>query len=262
MNSNTWFNLRRNVDAAGNALSKPVLSQFQPGFRVGGPVTIPGLFDGRDRAFFFVNYEAVRSPGAITSTRTIMSPLSEQGLFQYAGGTIDLMALAAKNGQLARIDPIVAKLLADVRASTSQGSVGATTDPLTQSLAWQAATTSKTTYPTVRLDYNVTSKHRASFTTTRNHIVSDPDTTNSRQRVFPGFPVHGMQDSQRYSGQGAVRSTLTNNLVNEMRFGATGGATQFSPDLAVSMYGGTPVGDMHGYDIRWSAFKSLSNPSP
>ena len=226
MNSNTWFNLHRNVDAAGTPLPKPVLSQFQPGFRVGGPVTIPGLFDGRDRAFFFVNYEEVRSPGAITSTRTIMSPLSEQGLFQYAGGTIDLMALAAKNGQLARIDPIVAKLLADVRASTSQGSVGATTDPLTQSLAWQAPTSNKTTYPTVRLDYNVTSKHRASFTTTRNHILSDPDTTNSRQRVFPGFPVHGLQDSQRYSGQGGLRSTLTNNLVNEVRFGATGGATK------------------------------------
>src|SRR5260221_2381272 len=262
MTSNPWFNRHRNVDAAGTPLPKPVLSQFQPGFRVGGPVTIPGLFTGRDRAFFFVNYEEVRSPGAITSTRTIMSPLSEQGLFQYAGGTIDLMALAAKNGQLARIDPIVAKLLSDVRASTSQGSLAATTDPLTQSLAWQAPTSNKTTYPTVRLDYNVTSKLRLSFTTSRTHILSDPDTTNSRQRVFPGFPVHGLQDSQRYSGQGGLRSTMSNNLVNEVRFGATGGATKFSPDLAVSMYGGTSVGDMHGYDIRWSAFKTLSNPSP
>jgi hypothetical protein len=262
MNTNIWFNVHRNVDAAGNALSKPVLSQFQPGIRVGGPVMIPGLWDGRDKAFFFVNYEEVRSPGAVTNNRTIMSPPSEQGLFQYSGGTVDLLGLASRNGQLGRIDPIVAKLIADVRASTSQGTVSATTDPLTQTFAWQAPTTNTTTYPTVRVDYNVTSKHRVTFTTTRNHILSDPDTTNSQQTVFPGFPVHGLQDSQRYSGQGSLRSTLSNNMVNEMRVGATGGATKFSPDLATSMFGGTPVGDMHGYSISWTAFKSLSNPSP
>ncbi len=261
MNSNTWFNLHRNVDATGKPLSTPVLSQYQPGFSVGGPVLIPMVWDGRDKAFFFVNYEELRSPGSVTNNRTIMSPQSEQGLFQYGGGTVDLMALAARNGQIARIDPIVAKLLADVRATTSQGSLSATTDPLTQTLAWQAATKNTTTYPTVRLDYNITSKHRVTFTTTRNHILANPDTTNSRQPAFPGFPVHGLQDSQRYSGQGSLRSTLTNNLVNEVRFGATGGATKFSPDLAVTMYGGTPVADMQGYDIRWNAFKSIQNPS-
>jgi Carboxypeptidase regulatory-like domain len=260
MNTNTWFNLHRNVDAAGKPLSKPVLSQYQPGFRIGGPVLIPGLYDGRDKAFFFVNYEELRSPGSITNNRTIMSPLSEQGQFQYSGGAIDLMALAAKNGQIARIDPIVAKLLADIRSTTGQGTLSATTDPLTQTFAWQAATKNNTTYPTVRLDYNVTSKHRASFTTTRNHILSDPDTTNSRQPAFPGFPVHGLQDSQRYSGQGSLRSTLTSSLVNEARFGATGGATKFSPDLATSMFGATSIADMHGYDIRWNAFKSIQSP--
>src|SRR5207247_4734942 len=137
MNTNTWFNLHRNVTATGEPLAKQTLTQQQPGFRLGGPISIPGLFDGRDKAFFFVNYEEVRSPGTRTDTRTIMSPSSERGLFQYAGGpALDLMALAARNGQLARIDPLVAKLLADVRASTSQGTVSATTDPLTQSLAW------------------------------------------------------------------------------------------------------------------------------
>ena len=262
MNTNTWFNLHRNVDAKGTPLSRPVLTQKQPGFRLGGPITIPGLFNGHDKAFFFVNYEELRSPGAVNNTRTIMSPPSEQGLFQYGGGTVDLLALAARNGQTARIDPIIAKLIADVRASTSQGALSATTDPLTQTLAWQQPTSNKTTYPTLRFDYNVTRKNRATFTMTRNHVLSDPDTTNTRQRVFPGFPVHGLQDSQRYSGQGSVRTTLTNNLINEARFGATGGATKFSPDLSSDMFGGTSVGDMHGYDIRWSAFKSLSNPAP
>ena len=259
MNTNTWYNTHISVTANGDPASKPVVQNKQPGFSIGGPISIPGLYDGRDHAFFFVNYEELRSPGSISSTRTIMSPGAEQGNFQYVGGSINLMTLAAANGQIARIDPLVAKLLGDVRASTSQGAINATGDPLTQSLVWQAPTNNKTTYPTLRFDYNVTSKHRATFTMTRNHILSDPDTTNSRQPSFPGFPVHGLQDSQRYSGQGQLRSTLTPNIVNEVRFGMTGGATKFSPDLSTSMFGGTSVADMHGYDIRWTNFKQLTN---
>src|SRR5882724_7506335 len=150
MNSNTWFNLHRNVDISGNPTTTPVSKQFQPGGRLGGPVRIPKLFNGRDKLFFFVNYEWVSSPGTSTSTRTIMSPLSEQGTFQYTGGpNVDLMALAARNGQVAKIDPLVAKLLGDVRKSTATtGVVNSTTDPLTQPFVWQQPITSRTTRAT------------------------------------------------------------------------------------------------------------------
>jgi hypothetical protein len=264
MNSNTWFNLHRNVDTKGNPTGKPTLSQFQPGFRLGGPVRIPGLFNGRDKLFFFVNYEWVRSPGTNNSTRTIMSPLSEQGIFQYSGGTnVDLMALAAKNGQVAKIDPTVARLLGDVRKSTTTtGVVNATTDPLTQQLVWQQPTRGKTTYPTVRVDYNLKTNHRLTGSFTKNHLISDPDTTNSMQTVYPGFPVHGLQDSVRYSGQGSWRWMVSSKIVNEFRFGKTGGATKFSPDLTTDMYQGTGYGGMNGYAIGWSAFKSIANPYP
>jgi hypothetical protein len=130
---------------------------------LGGPVRIPKLFNGRNKLFFFVNYEWVSSPGTSTNTRTIMSPLSEQGIFQYGSSRVDLMALAAGNGQVAKIDPLVAKLLGDVRKSTgTTGVVNSTTDPLTQSFTWQQPTTGKTKYPTGRIDYNVTANHRVS----------------------------------------------------------------------------------------------------
>ena len=227
-NTNTWFNLYRNVDpVTGKPTDKARLYQDQPGARVGGPIW-------KDKAFFFVNYEWISSPGTNTANRTIMSPLSEQGKFQYAGGTVDLMALAAKNGHASTIDPVVAKLLADVRSTTGQGTVTTTIDPLTQTFAWAQPTESTTTYPTVRLDYNITSNHRFTGSGTYNHLVSDPDTTNSMQAIFPGFPVHGKQDSERFSWQLSMRSTLSSSMVNEVRYGATGGATLFYPDLAVA----------------------------
>ena len=260
MNSNTWFNLHRNVDTAGNPTATPVSKQFQPGGRLGGPVRIPKLFNGRDKLFFFVNYEWVSSPGTVSQNKTIMSPDSEKGLFDYSGGQIDLMALAARSGQVSKIDPLVAKLLGDVRKSTSlSGVVNNTTDPLTQTFAWQQPSKSKTTFPTVRVDYNVASRHRLTGSLTQNHLVSDPDSTNSMQANFPGFPIHGLQDSVRYSGQGSWRWTATNAIVNEFRFGKTGGATAFSPDLTTDMFSGTGYGGMNGYAISWTGFKSISN---
>jgi hypothetical protein len=57
LNTNNWFNKRDN-------LPKPELLQNQPGFNFGGPVMLPG-FNGRNKAFFFVNYEELRQPSDV-----------------------------------------------------------------------------------------------------------------------------------------------------------------------------------------------------
>ena len=264
MNSNTWFNLHQNVDAAtGRAADKPKVTNKQPGIRVGGPIV-------RDKAFFFVNYEELRVPGTRGDTRRIMSPLSEQGIFQYgAGKRVDLMALARANGQASTIDPVVGKLLSAIRASTSKGTIGETADGLTQTFYWQQPTWSRTQYPTVKVDFNITSKHHATYSMTYNKLLSNPDTTNSRQMVFPGFRVHGLQDSARYAEQGSVRSVLATNLVNEARFGATGGATKFSPDFSADNYTdlngfafGTSASPTSSNLHGWGVFKLINNPTP
>jgi hypothetical protein len=261
-NTNTWLNKFYNVDTQGRPAPRPRVANYQPGGRLGGPVRIPHLFDGRDKLFFFVNYEWVSSPGTNTQNQTIMTPLSQQGIFHYAGGPdVDLMALAARNGQVATIDPTVARLLADVRQSTTKtGNVNSNTDLLTQTFSWQQPTKSNTKFPTVRVDYNITSRHKLTGSITQNHLISDPDTTNGMQPRFPGFPVRGKQDSVRYTGQGSWQWMVTNTMVNEFRFGKTGGATKFYPDLTADMFAGTGYGGQNGYAINWSAFRSLTNP--
>lgn len=53
LDANSWFgNL--------NGLKRPALRQNDFGFTVGGPVVLPKLYNGRNKTFFFVSYEALR----------------------------------------------------------------------------------------------------------------------------------------------------------------------------------------------------------
>ena len=86
----------------------------------------------------------------------------------------------------------------------------------------------------------LSNKHRVTATYTLNKLLSDPDTLNSRDVAFPGFPIHGVQDSKRFAYQGSLRSALTPNLVNDLRvFGATGGATLFSTEITPALFSGS-----------------------
>jgi hypothetical protein len=252
LNSNTWFNNRDlPVDPKTGKAPKNDLLQNQPGARFGGPVIIPGLFNGRDKAFFFVNYEQSRTPSKITRERRLYSPDAQAGVFRYQGGSpVNLFALAAKLGVAAPADPTVAKVLADIRSASGQGSIQALTDPNLDRATFQLESKNITPYPTVRFDYNVSEKHRLMASFNYQHIDSNPDTTNNREPVFPGFSHTGSQQSTRYSTSNSLRSTLTSTLVNEFRAGATGGATYFSPELNPSMWSGVP--DQGGFHLNFN----------
>jgi hypothetical protein len=234
LNTNTWFNSRDN-------LPKPALLQNQPGFSIGGPVMLPG-FDGRNRAFFFVNYEELRQPGSIRRTRQMFHPDSDRGVFRYqtAAGvqTVNLFELAARNGQLATPDPVIAGMLASVRrATTSEGSIRDLADPLYQSYSYEVPTKTQNKYPTVRLDYQLSSRHRLTWSMNFQYFPgAGPDTTNNREAYYPGFKAHGTQSSTRRATSGWLRSIIGPTMVNEFRIGYGGAPVifaqnDFTPDL-------------------------------
>jgi hypothetical protein len=66
----------------------PPFKRNQFGFTVGGPVYIPKLVDGRNKAFFFANYEGLRERKALTQLATV--PFAEQrgGDFSRVSHTI------------------------------------------------------------------------------------------------------------------------------------------------------------------------------
>ena len=83
------------------------LNQF--GARQGGPIVIPGLYDGRGKAFFFVHYEELRLPNNASRVRTVLHPRALDGWFRYnvtVGGQqvvreVNVLDLAEANGQVA-----------------------------------------------------------------------------------------------------------------------------------------------------------------
>ncbi len=166
------------------------LNQF--GARVGGPIMLPG-FDGRNKAFFFFHYEQTRFPNTFTRTRTVFNSRVYDGFFRYQFGNetreVNLLELAARNGQISAKDPLMMKILGLIDESTkTTGTRAAQNDPLYDNFVWQSPSALLDYQPTVRLDYNINGDHRlsgswASITNTRT-----PDYLNNTDARFPGAP--------------------------------------------------------------------------
>jgi len=246
LNANTWFNNR-------NGVAKTELKQNQAGVRAGGPIIIPGVFNGRNKAFFFGNYEEFRQPSGLTRNRNVLNTTAQQGIFTYTptGGAtqrVNLFALAAANGQTSTADPTVSKVLSDIRSAVSGGSL-ATIDDNLERFTFNVSSTSLRRYPTGRVDYNLTDRHRWSTSVNYQYFTDSPDTLNNLDPSFPRFPVSAGQTSERFSVSNALRSTLSTNLVNEGLVAWSGAPVTFFTEINPAMFRGTSVADQRGFSI-------------
>jgi hypothetical protein len=241
LNSNYFFNEVNNLDK-----NRVIVHQY--GGRIGGPIVLPG-FDGRGKAFFFLNFEHQHQPSSATRTRTILGEAARNGVLQYeANGvvrSVDLLALAAANNQLATADPTIASLIQRVHAATlTTGTINDTGSLITQQYVYQAEGKGDQYAPTGRIDYNLTDKHRLSGTYYWQRFKSNPDLLNSREARYPGFTNIGQQNSYRTTGSLSLRSTLSQNLVNEFK-----GGWQWSPNDFFSNVTADQFADLEGYAI-------------
>ena len=60
---------------------KQKLRRNQFGANLGGPISIPGLYRGRDRSFFFFNYEGLRLSNGLSFNGTVPSDAQRNGVF-------------------------------------------------------------------------------------------------------------------------------------------------------------------------------------
>ena len=259
LSANYWYN-NATLAADPNTGKAPMLRVLlnQYGFRVGGPIRIPKLFDGRDKAFFFVNYEEYRLPEAQSRTRTILNTNifggPTPGNFSYVTSagltqTVNLFDAAAAFGVPGTLDPTISSLLGEIRGTTSQGSLLPVANaPNYQRFTFINPGGQERYFPTVRFDFNVGSRHHIENIWNYQRFTGKPvDFLNNSDPSFPGFPNHAGQDSHRWSNTTALRSTITSTLVNEARFGITGGISLFGSEVGPQQFA-----NQGGFDLALS----------
>jgi hypothetical protein len=261
LNTNYWFNER-------NGLPKNDVKLNQYGIRQGGPIILPGLYDGSGKAFFFVNYEELQLPNDFTRTRSVLHPRAQEGWFRYnvtSGGVqtvreVNVLTLAAGAGHLTTKDPMVLKLQGFINAATGKtGVLNATSDPMLMDYVWQSPGYQWERQPVVRIDYNITPKHRLSGTYNQLWTERDPDHLNGADVRFPGAPNYRVFWSTRPTRSFTLRSSLNQNLVSEARVGITKGGTSYFGKNQYEGRGVPAFDDMDGFAIDFDSDIGVTN---
>ncbi|MGE5359538.1 MAG: carboxypeptidase regulatory-like domain-containing protein [Bacteroidales bacterium] len=259
LNTNYYFN-----EIAKQPKNDVKLNQY--GGRAGGPIYIPGLYDGRNKAFFFFHYEQLRFPNSFTRTRTVLNARAVDGIFRWECATgvtceKNVLDLAAANKQITATDPTVMTLLHDIdKAMTTTGTRSATTDPLLDQYVWLSPGKLFEHQPTMRLDFNLTNNHRLSGSFSFITASRDPDYLNAIDARFPGAPNYRLFESTRPLMSLSLRSTLSRNVINELKGGLTAfyGYSHFGKNLE-GPEGADLFSDTNGYAIDFDQNIGLTN---
>jgi Carboxypeptidase regulatory-like domain/TonB dependent receptor-like, beta-barrel len=247
LNTNYYFNIINN-------LPKNVLTLNQWGFREGGPVVIPGLYDGHGKAFFFFNFEQLRFPLSNTRDRTILTTAAQSGIFQYGTGqSVNLYAIAAANGQTSTADATIAALLAKIRAGVATtGNINNRTDPNLQQYLWQPDSLRIDNSPGGRFDYNLSARHRLSVSANYQGQRLNPNLFGNDEPNFPGLANSANLYSAVTRASASLRSTFGSGLVNEVRYGLSNAPVWFADEVELSQFD-----DQAGFSINFPTIANI-----
>ncbi len=108
LGANNFFNNR-------NGIAKPNVPYKLYGGSLGGPVRVPGLYNGRDRTFFWAAFEGYRQSTFLSDTLTVPTELERKGDFSKSGFTVtDPLTGQPFAGNVIpanRLDPVGARLV-------------------------------------------------------------------------------------------------------------------------------------------------------
>lgn len=221
LNANSFFNNR-------NGLPRELLKRNQFGGTAGGPLTIPGLFNGRDRYFFFASYQGQRQVlTQTTASVTTFTPAELRGDFSQSGAdggpdrAVANYLLAHSyyqpNATLAargiidptKIDPVAQKYIAANLIPTASSGV----------ITSQGSSKDDRNELTMKYDFNTRKQDRLSVTlgTNRNPLLFPFGNAANKPNVN-GFPI--TTKVKTYFANIAYTSVFSPTLLNDFRFTA------------------------------------------
>ena len=228
LNANGWTNNR-------NGLKINPVRNNQYGIALGGPVYIPHKFDGRDKTFFFVNWEQIDNHSPDNLTATVPTAAQRTGDFSQtltnSGALIQIydplttVANPSSPGNYirsqfpgnqipaSRINPISANLLQFYPLPNLPG--------ITNNFVQADTRVSDQFKYYGRVDQNFGDKNRLFF---RYGFNLNPAHSGYTGIAFPEEGTSGAYESMRTTGWSTILSdteTLTPNLIGEFRLGYT-----------------------------------------
>ncbi|HWC97709.1 MAG TPA: TonB-dependent receptor [Candidatus Sulfopaludibacter sp.] len=238
LNANSWSNNTNNV-ARGRSRHN------EYGFTISGPVYIPKVYKGKNKTFFFFNWEEINDHGVSTPAATVPTALQKSGdfsqTFTSSGALItiyDPLTTVPNSAQKSgfgrsvfpgnvipanRIDPISKKVIGYYPDPTLSIS------PTIQNNWSQnfGLITHQNKYFT-REDQNFGDKNRMFF---RFGYQTSPRLSPYTNVAFPGETTNGggNQESIAYSYALSDTHTFSPNLVGEFRFGYTRSIIKLTP---------------------------------
>jgi hypothetical protein len=216
------------------ASKKPIVRQWNPGGSFGGPIYIPKVFDGRNKAFFFFAYERASTRNG-QSTSLASLPVDEYRIgdmrrnVNAAGQTIPLYDPFDANGKIitdatqrprmqcngvldvicpSRIDPI-AKLNMALLPEPDNPNL------IVNNYRSRSYSTSKSALPSIKLDYVLTDKQRISFLYSHFYSPATPSINTFQGVPGTGFPSEQLVEYYRLNHD----YTITPNLLNHLAIG-------------------------------------------
>lgn len=244
LNANSFINNSANT-------ARPFSLQNRVGFMVNGPVHLPKSifgplsYDGRNRSFWFLSYEAFRQPFTVIRTRTVLTPEARTGNFRYVGANGQMQNVNIFNIGNVKVANLVIKPIIDLTPLPNNSLVGDGLNTAGFNFGTKARSIVdrwSSRFDQVLLEQSRLGSHRLEFVFHRTPTSLTPDTGNSIDAPFPGS-INGVNNTQATATAAAIHSTFGQHIANEVRVGHQRTPFFFGPEKPpeVSFFVSTPL---------------------
>ena len=226
LDANNYFN-----NLLGKPRSEDRYNLF--GGKLGGPLSIPKVYDGKNKTFFFVNYEGLIQASPYNLTSTVPYGAYAAGNFAASPTLVyDPATKAPFPGNAipsSSIDPAALKILGLVPAPNSPGTRNKTDNIAANNFVSIGSSHPTTNTGIARLDETATDSLRL-FGTFVHYNNNSPI-----QPIYPGSPLEnaiGNTETTGYESTAGLTKTWSPSFITEVRFGFFRNNAEIAPPTA------------------------------
>jgi hypothetical protein len=240
--ANSFFNNRTIDQRTGQSIPRPQLTRNQFGGSIGGPISLP-RFSGKDKLFFFFDYEGRRDAQGVSNLRTVPLDHVRSGGLAYVNSAPGCAASSRLNttpncvtilsaAQVAALDPqnqtganqLLLDFINDRYPQANDLTAGDGVN--TGGFRFNSPSRRTDNTYTTRIDWNAAENQRffGRFNIARR---TQTDTVNSVAQQFPGDPESGQIIDRSYAFAVGHAWTFNPTLVNQLTVGITNSALDF-----------------------------------